>query len=61
MSAPAKPRQPYELPAAALAEVDALVACAPPLSESQERLIQRALGPALARIAQRAARQAQAA
>ena len=57
----AAPQQPYQLPPAALAEVDALVACAPPLTESQERLIQRALGPALARIAARAASEPQAA
>lgn len=57
----ASPQQPYRLPPAALAEVDALVACAPPLSEGQQRLIQRALGPALARIAQRAVSEPQAA
>ena len=60
MSAPAA-QQPYQLPPAALAEVDALVACAPPFSEGQQRLIPRALSPALARIAQRAAREPQAA
>lgn len=55
------PQQPYQLPPAALAEVDALVACAPPLSEGQQLLIRRTLGPALARIAQRAASEPQAA
>ena len=57
----ARPQQPYQLPAAALTEADALVACAPPFSPEQELLIRRALAPALARIAARAAQQPQAA
>jgi hypothetical protein len=53
--------KPYQLPPEALARVDELVACAPPLSPGQQRLIQRSLGPALARIAERAASEPEAA
>jgi hypothetical protein len=56
-----EPQKPYQLPASALARIDELVECDPSLSPEQQRLIQRSLGPALARIAERAARAQQAA
>lgn len=51
------------LPPHVQARVDELVACAPPLSESQQRAIQRALVPVVRALAVRhaAAREPQAA